>query len=52
MSANDLKKLGAQIEYVLCVILRDENARANLKKEGLELVSLFTMTDLSNNDSV
>jgi len=46
LSANDLKQLGAQVEYVLCVIERDKKSRDNLRKEGLELVSLFTMEDL------
>jgi len=46
MSANDLRKLGADIEYVLCVIERDIKGRENLKKEGLELISLFTMEEL------
>ncbi|MFB0559184.1 MAG: orotate phosphoribosyltransferase [Dehalococcoidales bacterium] len=46
MSANDLKKLDAKIKYVLCVIERDAKSRDNLKKEGLELLSLFTMEEL------
>ena len=46
LSANDLRQLGAKIKYVLCVIERDEKSRDNLKKEGLELVSLFTMEEL------
>ncbi|MFC2012213.1 orotate phosphoribosyltransferase [Chloroflexota bacterium] len=46
MSANDLKQLGAQIQYVLCVIERDVRGRENLKNEGLELLSLFTMDEL------
>ena len=46
LSTNDLKQLGAQVEYVLCVIQRDKKSRDNLRKEGLELVSLFTMEDL------
>jgi len=46
MSANDLRQLGADIEYVLCVIERDIKGRENLKKEGLELLSLFTMEEL------
>ncbi len=46
LSANDLKQLGAQIKYVLCVIERDKTCRNNLKKEGLELLSLFTIEDL------
>ena len=46
MSTNDLRKLGADIDYVLCVIERDIRGRENLKKEGLELISLFTMEEL------
>ena len=46
MSANDLKRFGAQIKYVLCVIERDKKCRDTLKKEGLELLSLFTMEEL------
>ena len=46
MSANDLKRFGAQIKYVLCVIERDKKCRENLNKEGLELLSLFTMEEL------
>lgn len=46
LSANDLKGLGAQVKYVLCVIERDKRSRYKLKKEGLELVPLFTMEDL------
>ena len=46
MSSNDLRQLGADIEYVLCVIERDIKGRENLKKENLELLSLFTMEEL------
>ncbi len=46
LSANDLRQLGAKIEYVLCVIERDEKSRNNLNKESLELLSLFTMEEL------
>lgn len=46
LSANDLKQSGARLEYVLCVIERDERCRNNLKKEGLELISLFKMVEL------
>lgn len=46
MSAKELKQLGAQIRYVLCVIERDKKCRDNLNKEGLELLSLFTMEEL------
>jgi len=46
MSSNDLRQLGAEINTVLCVIERDIKGRENLKKEGLELLSLFTMEEL------
>ena len=46
MSANDLRQLGADIKSVLCVIERDIKGRENLKKEGLELLPLFTMEEL------
>jgi len=45
LSAADLKQLGAQIKYVLCVIERDIKSRENLREKGLELISLFTMAD-------
>ena len=48
LSANDLKGIGAQINYVLCVIERDKKCRENLGKEGLELLSLFTMEELKS----
>jgi len=48
LSTNDLKQLGAQVSYVLCVIERDKKSRDNLKKEGLELISLFTMEELES----
>ncbi len=46
ISTNDLMERGADIEYILCVIERDIRGRENLKKEGLELRSLFTMEEL------
>jgi orotate phosphoribosyltransferase len=46
MSTNDLRQLGARVQHVLCVIERDSRGRDNLKKEGLELRSLFTMEEL------
>ncbi len=50
LSVNDLRQLGAKIEYVLCVIERDIKGRDNLKKEGLELLSLFTMDELKSSE--
>ena len=46
LSTADLKQLSAQIKYVLCVIERDIKSRENLRENGLELISLFTMADL------
>ena len=50
LSTNDLRQLGARIEYVICVIERDKKGRDNLKKEGLELLSLFTMDELKTSE--
>lgn len=47
LSAADLRHLGARINFVLCVIRRDERAVENLTKEGLELLPLFTMEELT-----
>lgn len=48
LSANDLKKIGAKIKDVLCVIdRRDQKSMEILGKEGLELRSLFTMEELT-----
>jgi orotate phosphoribosyltransferase len=48
LSVGELKKLGAQIQYVMCVIQRGMDAGQILKKEGLELIPLFTMEELEN----
>ena len=46
LSCQDLRQIGAQIKYVLCVIERDNKSRVNLKENGLELISLFTKEEL------
>ncbi len=46
LSASDLKKEGALLDTVLCVILRGKDSVNNLKKEGLNLIPLFTMEEL------
>ncbi len=46
LSVNEMRKLGAKIENVLCVILRDPSIYEILSKEGLKLTSLFTMDEL------
>ncbi|MFY9813104.1 MAG: hypothetical protein WAK43_03040, partial [Dehalococcoidales bacterium] len=43
LSNADLKQLGAKTNDVLCVIQRGNRSRDFLKKEGLELLPLFTM---------
>jgi orotate phosphoribosyltransferase len=45
-SAGELRKLGATVENVLCVIAREEKAFTNLKQAGLNLTALFTMDEL------
>jgi len=49
ISTNDLRKLGAEVKDVLCVILRGANSRELLAKEGLNLIPLFTMEELEAN---
>jgi orotate phosphoribosyltransferase len=46
MSCNDLRAAGAEIVRVLCVIDREAGGMENLKAEGLDLVPLFTMSQL------
>lgn len=43
-SVNELRKRGAIINNVVCVILRDEEGRKNIEKNGLMLYSLFDFT--------
>ena len=42
-SAKELRSLGAKVDSVLCVVLRDEKARSLLAEEGLTLIPAFTM---------
>ncbi|MDR2090537.1 MAG: orotate phosphoribosyltransferase [Clostridiales bacterium] len=42
-SVKELRKRGARVESVLCVILRNTDAYEIMKKEGLNLIPLFTM---------
>jgi len=46
LSAGDLRKIGAIVEDVMCVILRGKDSQANLQKENLNLIALFTMEEL------
>jgi orotate phosphoribosyltransferase len=45
-SVNQLRELGAKIDTVLCVIVRDPKAYDNLEKADLTLKPLFTMEEL------
>jgi len=47
LSANELKKLGAVLLNVLCVILRDKTANDNLRTIGLSIDPLFKMEELT-----
>ncbi len=46
LSANDLRNLGANIEYALGIIERDPQARKNLQENKIELITLFTAEEL------
>ena len=46
LSAADLRRSGADVRAVLCVIERDPRGRENIVAEGLQLISLFTGGDL------
>ncbi len=48
LSAEDLKKEGALVDHVLCVISRQQGGEEKLKQAGLQMISLFTQTDLKN----
>jgi orotate phosphoribosyltransferase len=45
-SASQLRDLGAIVESVICVIVRDPKAYDNLGNAGLNLTPLFTMEEL------
>lgn len=45
-SANELRELGAMVNCVLCVIIRDDRAKENLENENLDLRYLFHADDL------
>lgn len=45
-SVKELRNLGAIIDSVLCVIVREEKAFENLESAGLKLIPLFDMEEL------
>jgi orotate phosphoribosyltransferase len=46
ISANDLRKEGATITQAICVIDRQSSGREKLAEAGIELISLFTMSEI------
>lgn len=46
LSVEDLRKEGAVVDTVICVICRDESAFEKLAQAGLKLIPLFTMAEL------
>jgi len=45
-SVEDLRKEGAIIDTAICIIDREAGGKENLLNAGVQLISLFTMTDL------
>lgn len=50
-SCRELRQRGAEVVVVLCVADREAGGRENLASEGLQLRSLFTMSQLQNSGS-
>ncbi|MDA3842871.1 MAG: orotate phosphoribosyltransferase [Candidatus Kapabacteria bacterium] len=46
ISVNDLRTQGAEITHAVCVIDREAGGADNLKKIGVELIPLFTMSEI------
>jgi orotate phosphoribosyltransferase len=46
LSAQDLRAEGAEVAHALCVIDREAGGADRVRAEGIELRSLFTMSDL------
>ncbi|MBI2794435.1 MAG: orotate phosphoribosyltransferase [Ignavibacteria bacterium] len=46
LSTADLRMLGANIDHVICVIDREQGGRESLRMHGLDLLALFTMSEL------
>ncbi len=47
-SVKELRTLGAKIDHVMCVIVREEKAFENLKSANLTLLPLFDMKELKS----
>jgi orotate phosphoribosyltransferase len=51
MSTEDLRRLGAEVEHVLCVIDRSDGTHDALRAAGLRVTALLTAIDLDAADS-
>lgn len=49
ISTKELRERGALVSQAICVINREAGGPEKLEKEGIELLPLFTMTELKNN---
>jgi len=49
ISTKELRQRGALISQAVCVINREAGGPEKLEKEGIELLPLFSMTELKNN---
>lgn len=47
-STRELRRLGARVSLAICVIDREAGGPDNLRREGLQLKSLFTMSELKH----
>ncbi len=45
-SASELRSLGARVDHALCVIDRESGGQSSLRAAGIELLPLFTMSEL------
>lgn len=48
-SVDELRNKGAIVEKAICVIDREQGGKDNLASSGIELISLFTMSELKLN---
>jgi len=48
LSVEELRKCDAKIEKAICVIDREQGGKEALEKIGIELISLFTMSELKD----
>lgn len=50
LSTTDLRAEGALVAAALCVLDRNEGGRENLREFGIELISLFTVDDMTGRE--